>query len=87
MKRKQKPLTECPLRMCRTMHVCCLCAHAIRKGYSYYDGGYGRRAHVHCAKEEHLQREEEDGFCPNCGYPVCERCGICSMCRYEFEGD
>ena len=36
------------VRVCRTLHECCLCSRGISLGEVYYDGGYGRRAHVLC---------------------------------------
>ena len=29
----------------------------------------------------------EDGFCPNCFHPLCERCSVCSMCGHGTEID
>ena len=47
--RKKRRLTEYPLRVCYSMHHCCLCPQAITLGQYYYDGGYSRRAHLKCA--------------------------------------
>ncbi len=41
-------LKKKPLRVCQTLHECCLCTHQIKLGEHYYDGGYGRRAHLDC---------------------------------------
>ncbi len=41
-------LRDKPLRVCQTMHECCLCRKTIQYGDQYRDGGYGRRAHVEC---------------------------------------
>lgn len=37
------------IRQCRTMHECAVCEQTIAYGHLYFDGGYGRRAHVGCA--------------------------------------
>jgi hypothetical protein len=37
-----------PLRVCQTLHECCLCTGQITLGQHYYDGGYRRRAHLNC---------------------------------------
>lgn len=50
MPRKGKPLHKYPVRICRTMHACCVCPHTIFAGQAYYDGGLARRAHVKCAE-------------------------------------
>ena len=44
---KQKLSTK-PVRCCQSMHECCVCMGTIRLGQFYYDGGFGRRAHVEC---------------------------------------
>jgi hypothetical protein len=56
MTRKQKPIDweKYPIRMCYTMHTCRLCGGKIRSYTGYYDGGYGRRAHLKCAKRQVL---------------------------------
>jgi hypothetical protein len=36
------------IRKCHTMHECCVCRLTIHLDDHYYDGGYGRRAHVNC---------------------------------------
>ena len=41
-------LVRKPVRKCQTMHECCVCRTTIHRGDYYYDGGYGRRAHVNC---------------------------------------
>ncbi len=81
--RKQKEWKDYPLRVCRTLHECCLCADTIKCGYEYYDGGYGKRAHEHCVLEEQGRIDNEKWFCPNCGDSICERCCVCSTCGYE----
>lgn len=57
MPRELKPLAELvigryPLRTCRSLHHCEICAKDITLGQRYYDGGYGRRIHEQCAKPE-----------------------------------
>lgn len=37
------------VRVCYSMHECCLCLGKISNGQAYFDGGYGRRAHAKCA--------------------------------------
>ena len=39
-------LTKYPVRVCRWVHECILCDIKIRTGDQYYDGGYGKRAHI-----------------------------------------
>lgn len=39
-----------PIRECRSLHHCELCAAAISLGERYRDGGYGRRAHELCVQ-------------------------------------
>jgi len=39
------------IRTCRYLNSCMLCEQDIRSGEQYYDGGYGRRAHVECVKK------------------------------------
>lgn len=41
-------LTLKPQRICRTLHYCELCGKDIKDGETYYDGGYGHRAHLAC---------------------------------------
>lgn len=36
------------VRVCYTLHECCLCGGSIKNGEAYHDGGYGRRAHAKC---------------------------------------
>lgn len=38
-----------PIRTCQSLHCCDICGESITLGQKYYDGGYGRRAHVDCA--------------------------------------
>lgn len=38
------------VRTCYSLHECALCGSAIVIGQTYYDGGYGRRAHEDCVK-------------------------------------
>lgn len=44
--------TKYPVRTCYTLHFCEICQRDITLGQQYYDGGYGRRAHVGCADEQ-----------------------------------
>ena len=37
-----------PKRRCQTMHVCQICKKPIHTLEKYYDGGYGKRAHIQC---------------------------------------
>jgi hypothetical protein len=39
------------------MHSCLLCGRAIAVDERYFDGGYGRRAHVECVDDENAARE------------------------------
>lgn len=41
-----------PVRLCYSLHHCFLCDQGIIQGESYYDGGYGLRAHVVCVQKE-----------------------------------
>ena len=50
--RTKAKLEDYPVRNCQTLHVCCLCKLDIRMGEEYHDGGYGRRAHVVCVRDE-----------------------------------
>jgi len=36
------------VRTCRSLHYCEICKRDITDGQKYYDGGYGRRAHMEC---------------------------------------
>jgi hypothetical protein len=49
-KMKNAALKNKPVRVCRTMHECCVCHETITCGDGYYDGGYGNRAHVTCVR-------------------------------------
>ena len=51
-----------PLRTCRTMHDCCICGTEIRRGHSYRDGGYDRRAHEHCAERKDRAVADNEEF-------------------------
>lgn len=37
-----------PIRICRSLHFCQICANDIKHGEKYHDGGYHKRAHVDC---------------------------------------
>ncbi len=37
-----------PIRGCNSLHFCEVCQKDITMAQQYYDGGYGRRAHVEC---------------------------------------
>jgi len=39
------------VRTCMSLHECKLCSEKITLGEIYYDGGYGRRAHVACVED------------------------------------
>lgn len=40
-----------PLRQCMSIHECCICNRKIKLRQYYYDGGYDKRAHEKCVKE------------------------------------
>lgn len=44
-----------PRRTCRTLHHCKLCDTHITLGEAYFDGGYGKRAHVECVVFEKVK--------------------------------
>lgn len=46
--RHYKKLAGYRRRRCYSSHACCLCPEEITIGQEYFDGGYGRRAHVVC---------------------------------------
>ena len=48
----QLPWDRYPLRVCRSLHHCEVCNGDIRLGQEYFDGGYGRRAHVACIERD-----------------------------------
>ena len=39
------------LRVCYSIHACEICDQSIVFGQSYYDGGYGHRAHSSCVNK------------------------------------
>lgn len=41
-----------PARVCNSLHYCRICDGDILLGESYYDGGYGKRAHVICTQHD-----------------------------------
>jgi len=43
-----KKLESSFVRKCYTSHECCLCLNDISLHQLYYDGGYGKRAHITC---------------------------------------
>ncbi len=53
------------LRMCRYMNECAVCKAAIVAGQEYFDGGYGRRAHIDCCDPDGSRRRRLD-FGPDC---------------------
>ena len=53
-----KRINEYPARICKSQHACYLCMKDIKYGERYYDGGYGRRAHVKCGN--HVARYYKD---------------------------
>ena len=72
-----KKLQDFPLRECHSMHDCCICHRTILNGQMYFDGGYGKRAHEHCAlrgfgncnvcgRKLHTADEDEMGLCGGC---------------------
>ena len=58
--RRKKEYYEYPLRVCQTLHSCCVCIRSIFAGELYYDGGYRRRCHERCAPPE-VKKEKEYG--------------------------
>lgn len=49
----RRAFTAYPIRTCRTLHECYICRKDIVLGQMYFDGGYGRRAHVDCTNSGH----------------------------------
>lgn len=49
-----------PKRTCLTMHECRICGDRIDYGQRYFDGGHGRRSHIHCASVEILNSNHEE---------------------------
>lgn len=47
------------IRVCQTLHDCCLCGLPIRHGDIYYDGGYGKRAHDTCLLDNWKRAKRE----------------------------
>lgn len=41
-----------PIRKCYALHGCRICGKDITLYQNYYDGGYGRRAHVKCVESK-----------------------------------
>ena len=48
-----------PLRVCKSLHHCELCAKQITYGEEYFDGGYNRRAHRKCVMQSPAPQPEE----------------------------
>lgn len=48
-----------PVRTCRYLNHCSFCDQDITAGQTYYDGGYGSRAHVICVAAE-LKNQTEN---------------------------
>ena len=46
------------VRSCQSMHFCRICNKDIVASERYYDGGYGRRAHVTCVHSLDLDPSE-----------------------------
>jgi hypothetical protein len=58
--RKRKPLSHFKARTCRLYwHICAVCCKRIEPGERYYDGGYGRRAHIDCGNAAEFKPELE----------------------------
>jgi hypothetical protein len=53
-------LALAPLRTCRTLHECVLCAQPITLGQQFRDRGYGARAHEGCFKGAAAARSGKD---------------------------
>ena len=71
------------------MHTCKICGSIIRFGERYYDGGYGRRAHVVCvgAKPEN-EMEETKKFLIENGYKLWnEGRGTEIICEFQKKVD
>ena len=86
---KRKSMCEFPIRRCNSMHRCCRCGENICLGHEYYDGGYGRRAHVNCVKPqnsadsgtgEHISQQ------PHAACPEGETGRSCETCNYWHDG-
>lgn len=43
-----------PLRHCNSLCFCQICEKDIVWNQRYYDGGYGRRAHILCVAAPHI---------------------------------
>jgi hypothetical protein len=70
--RKKRPLLECPIRTCYSLHECCLCFGEIIANDEYYDGGYGNRAHIGCVVPPPMivvYKNEENLACGEDGEP------------------
>lgn len=59
MARQRRQLHELPLRTCRWGERCLICLGRIEAGADYHDGGYGRRAHLSCARDVAEGRRRE----------------------------
>ena len=43
-----------PRRTCYSLHSCAICEEEITYGETYYDGGYGKRAHDECVNPQFI---------------------------------
>jgi hypothetical protein len=51
---KQRNFRKYTARRCMSLHFCEVCRKDIALGELYFDGGYGRRAHVECVENEEV---------------------------------
>ena len=76
-----------PVRTCRTIHQCAICGTDITCGDTYRDGGFGIRAHTHCADELTESRKPVFRNCNVCGRQLMEyteyEMGMCLVCSNE----
>lgn len=59
MKRIKKRLNELKRRTSSYGDGCIVCFQDIEPGEQYYDGGYGRRAHISCGDAAEVKPEIE----------------------------
>ena len=55
------------VRRCKWFHECNVCGLRIEGGHRYYDGGYGRRAHLGCggvAEHVGVKLYRDEHVCP-----------------------
>lgn len=76
-----------PTRTCRSLHECGICGLKIVLGDQYFDGGYGRRAHLRCAEEKREAAKPVFTHCNVCGRELISQgefaIGMCAVCANE----